>query len=64
MPDRKQRTKNARRFLKIWFLTASQVLGILGALVLGHYLNLGFQGYLIGYVIGVLISFGATIGLS
>ena len=64
MSDRKQRAKNTRRFLKIWFLTVSQVLGILGALVLGYYLNLGLQGYLIGYFIGVLISFGATIGLS
>jgi len=64
MNDRKQRAKKARRYFKIWFWTVSQVLGIAGALVLGYFLDLGFQGYLIGYAIGVIISFGGTIGLS
>jgi len=62
MNQRKQRSKKARRSLKTWFLTVSQVLGIAGALTLGYFLDSGLQGYMIGYAIGVIISFGGTIG--
>ena len=64
MNAREERTKNFRRYIKIWFLTVSQVLGILGAAFLGYYLDGGIQGYLMGYLIGVIISFGGAFGLT
>jgi hypothetical protein len=60
----KERTRNFRRFIKIWFLTVSQVFGVLGAAFFGYYLDGGIQGYLMGYLIGVIISFGGAIGLA
>ncbi|MGJ8654349.1 MAG: hypothetical protein ACSHX8_13905 [Opitutaceae bacterium] len=63
MNKRKQRSKKARRYLKIWFI-ASQALGIVGALTIGSYLDSGAQGYLMGYGIGVILSLGGTIGFS
>jgi hypothetical protein len=64
MNERKQRAKKARRYLKIWLLTVSQILGIVGALALGTFLDAGIEGYLWGYGLGVALSFGFTIGLS
>jgi hypothetical protein len=57
MSKRKNRAKEARRTFKIWFLV-SQVLGVLGAILIGPVLDMGIQGYLIGYVIGVIFGLG------
>ena len=64
MNNRKERAKKARHSLKIWFFTVSQVLGIAGALTLGFFFDSGIQGFLVGYAIGVIISFGGVLGLS
>jgi len=63
MNKRRERSKTARRYLKIWFV-ASQAFGIVGALTLGIFLNSGIEGYLWGYGLGVILSLGGTIGLS
>ena len=63
MEKRKERAKVARRYFKIWFVV-SQVLGVIGALALGTFLDSGIEGYLFGYGLGVVLSLGGTIGLS
>jgi hypothetical protein len=63
MTKRQERAKKARRHLKTWF-KISQVIGLVGALVVGLWLDNGFEGFLIGYVIGVVLSFGGVFGLS
>jgi len=63
MNKRKERAKVARRYLKIWFVV-SQVLGLVGALTLGAFLDSGIEGYLWGYALGIVLSLGGTIGLS
>ena len=63
MNKRKERAKTARRYLKIWFVV-SQVLGFVGALTLGTFLDSGIEGYLWGYALGIVLSLGGTIGLS
>ncbi len=62
MNNRKR--SNRCRFLRLWFLTVSQILGLSGAFLFGYYLNGGTQAYFIGYTIGLLISFGGVIGPS
>lgn len=63
MTKRQERAQKARRKLKTWF-KISQVIGIAGALVVGLWLNNGFEGFLLGYLIGVVLSFGGVFGLS
>ena len=35
------------------------VAGSIGAYVLGHFFGMGTQGYVIGFILGVAIAFGA-----
>ncbi len=63
MTKRKKRAQRARRHLKTWF-KISQVIGLVGALVVGFWLNNGVDGFLAGFFIGVVLSFGGVFGLS
>jgi len=61
MNKRKERAKVFRRNLKIW-VVVSQILGIVGALTVGTFLDAGIEGYFWGYGLGVLLSLGCTFG--
>lgn len=63
MTKRQERAKNARRQLMTWF-KVSQVIGLVGALVFGLWLNQGFSGFLVGYLITALLCFGAVVGVA
>ena len=45
------------------FLAVSQILGILGAILIGNMIG-SLQGYFIGYAFGVILSLGGTVGIS
>lgn len=63
MEKRKKVFERVRANLTI-FLIVSQILGVLGAIMLGSTIDLGASGYLIGYAIGVVFSLGGTVGFS
>ena len=63
MNKRKEWLQRVKRNLTI-FIVVTQIFGIIGAVLVGHLLGSGFQAYLIGYMVGVIISLGGTIGIS
>ena len=63
MTKRQKRAREARRRFKTWF-KISQMIGLVGALVVGFWLDNGFDGFLVGYFVGVVLSFGGVFGLS
>lgn len=46
------------------FLLISQILGVIGAVLIGGTLDDGLSGYVFGYVIGTLLGLGFTVSLS
>ena len=57
-----KRTKPSRK--SIWiYLAFTQIMGVMGAVMIGGVLDAGLPGYIGGYVVGVALSLGCTFGL-
>jgi MFS-type transporter involved in bile tolerance (Atg22 family) len=63
MNKRKEWLQRVKRNLTT-FIIVTQIFGIIGAVLIGNLLGSDFQSYFIGYILGVIISLGGTIGIS
>ena len=63
MNKRKEWLQRVKRNLTI-FIVVTQIFGIIGAVLIGNLLGSDFQSYFIGYILGVIISLGGTVGIS
>ena len=63
MNKRKQWLNGVKRNLTL-LIVFTQIFGIIGAVLIGNLLGSDFQSYLIGYIVGVTMSLGGTIGIS